>query len=232
MIINAQIITRFFTPKVFFLISLLFWGFSAFSQNQTAAASACGTLFSQGQFGPYDYRTDRDKLPIVEGAHFTPEVEALIRGKTGSRPGGDIDYTLRAFPNNHRALMAMMRLGEMEKTPKPSGSRYTVECWFERAVLFRHDDAVVRMIYSSYLTKNNRRPEAVAQLEQATVTARENAFTHYNIGLLYFDMKIYDKSLARAHRALELGFERDELRDLLKNVGQWQEPSVEPKPQQ
>ena len=30
------------------------------------------------------------------GAHFTPEVESLIRGHTTTTPGGDIDYTLRA----------------------------------------------------------------------------------------------------------------------------------------
>lgn len=192
---------------------------------QTASSgSGCGTLFSQGQYGPWDYRTDRDKLPIVLGAHFTPEVEALIRGRTSALPGTDIDYTLRAIPNNHRALMAMMRLGEKEKTPQPTGSRYSIQCWFERAVTFRPDDAVVRMIYSTYLNKQGRAQEANAQLEMATVQAKDNGFTHYNIGLHYFDMKNFDKALAQAHKALALGFTQTALRDELQKVGKWSEP--------
>lgn len=191
------------------------------------AGSSCGPLFSEGQYGPFDYRTDRDKLPIVLGAHFTPEVEALVRGKT-STIGADIDYTLRAIPNNHRALMAMMRLGEKQKTPQPVGSRYSVQCWFERAITFRPDDAVVRMIYSGYLGKQGRLPEANAQLELATVHAKDNAFTHYNIGLHYFDLKNYDKALAQAHQAIALGFGQTALREQLQRVGKWSEPPPAP----
>ncbi len=185
--------------------------------------SACGSLTNA--YGPYDYRTDRDKLPIVLVNHFTDEVEALIRGKTGERPGGDIDYTLRAIPNNHRALMAMMRLGEKEKKLQPSGSRYTVECWFERAILFRPDDSIVRMIYSSYLKSKERLQEANAQLDIATNYAQDNAFTHYNIGLHYFDLKSYEKALFQAHKAISLGFPQTALRDQLQGVGKWTEPA-------
>ena len=188
--------------------------------------TACGSI-TNGT-GPFDYRTDRDKLPVVTGAHFTPEVEALIRGTTNTRPGGDIDYTLRAIPNNHRALLAMMRLGEKEKTPQPSGSRYSIQCWFERAVLFRPDDGIVRMIYSTYLNSKGRAPEATRQLEIATSYAKDNAFTHYNIGLHYFDMKNYDRALLQAHKAIELGFPQPVLRDKLQSVGKWIEPANAP----
>lgn len=214
-----------FTTLLAGLLIAIFTSTPAFAQ---AVGSSCGTLSSPGQYGPYDYRTDRDKLPIVLGAHFTPEVEALIRGKTGTRPGGDIDYTLRAIPNNHRALMAMMRLGEKEKTPQPSGSRYTIECWFERAVLFRPDDTIVRMIYSSYLNSKGRTPEANSQLELATAHAKDSAFTHYNIGLHYFDLKNYDKALVQAHKAMALGFGQTALRDQLQSVGKWTEPAALP----
>jgi len=189
-----------------------------------SGASNCGPIPIPGQYGPWDYRTDRDKLAIVLGAHFTPEVEALVRGKTSESPGGDISYTLVSIPNNHRALIAVMRLGEKEKTPMPRGSRFSVQCWFERAVTFRPDDAVVRMIYSTYLNKQGRAQEANAQLEMATVQAKDNGFTHYNIGLHYFDMKNYDKALAQAHKALALGFTQTALRDELQKVGKWSEP--------
>ncbi len=190
----------------------------AFAQG----VGSCGSLSTS--YGPFDYRTDRDKLPIVTGAHFTAEVEALIRGTTSRLPGGDIAYTLRAIPNHHRALVAMMRLGEKEKTPQPQGSTYTVECWFERAVQFRPDDGIVRMIYSTYLNKTGKAANASAQLDVASTYAKDNAFTHYNIGLHYFDLKNYDKALVQAHKAMDLGFPQTALRDQLQSVGKWSEP--------
>lgn len=64
----------------------------------------CGSL--NNSFGPFDYRYKTsvktelgDAHSMVEGAHFTPQIEQLIRGKTAVEPGPDIDYTLRAFPN-------------------------------------------------------------------------------------------------------------------------------------
>ena len=207
--------------QLFSLFVAIFAGSLTLAQT---SVSSCGPLFSTGQYGPYDYRTDVDKLPIVLVNHFTPEVEALIRGKSGPRPGEDIDYTLRAIPNNHRALLAMMRLGEKEKTPQPSGSRYSVECWFERAILFRPDDSIVRMIYSTYLNSKGRLLDANAQLELATNYARDSAFTHYNIGLHYFDLKNYDKALLQAHKAMALGWTQSELRGLLMSVQAWREP--------
>jgi tetratricopeptide (TPR) repeat protein len=208
---------------------LLAWFFIAIVGSAPAFAEPegwiCGTLRSQGQYGPYDYRTARgESLRLVEGAHFLPDVEALIRGKTSTTAGGDIDYTLRAFPNHHRALIAMTRLSEKEQKAKPVGSHYSIDCWYERAVLFQPDDLTVRMLYAIYLNKNNRQSDAVAQLGYATSFAKDNGFTHYNIGLVYFDMKVYDEALASAHRALALGFSRTGLRDQLNSVGQWKEP--------
>lgn len=211
------------------LLAHVLWGSPAvYAQSQ--APSACGPLVSAGQYGPYDYRTDHKWLPIVLGAHFTPEVEALIRGKTSAHPGADIDYTLRAIPNHHRALMAMMRLGEKEKTPQPRGSRYSVECWFSRALQFRANDAIVRMIYSTFLHRQGRLPEANTQLDRATDDAADNAFTHYNIGLHYFDLGNYDKALIQAHQAMALGFPHTALREQLVRVGKWQAPEKQPAP--
>jgi len=186
--------------------------------------SNCGPL--ENGYGPYDYRTDKEKLPIVLGAHFTPIVEQLIRGTTNTTPGGDIDYTLRAIPNNPRALWSMMRLAEREKTEKPSGSRYTVECWFDRALRFRPDDHVVRMLYVTYLTKaGSRKTEAMQHLEFVLKATNNNPFTYFNVGLLYSDLNEYDLALVQAHKAMELGLTRVELRDKLKAAGKWQDPA-------
>lgn len=193
-----------------------------FAMAQTGGG-ACGDLANG--YGPYDARTDQDKLPIVLDAHFTRPVESLSRGNTSHKPGPDIDYTLRAIPNHPRALIAMMRLGVKEKTQQPSGSRYTVECWFDRAIRFRPKDRIVRIIYSTYLKDNGRVADATKQLEVATLLAEDNAFSHYNIGLHYFDLKNYDKALERAHTAMALGFPKTVLKDQLSSVGKWVDPT-------
>lgn len=195
-------------------------GAAVFAQTPV---SNCGSSSAPGQFGPFDYRTDQAKLGIVERHHFTPSVEALIRGSTNVLPGKDLDYVLRAFPNHHKALFSLMRYGEKMKSPQPKDVPYPVECYFERALQFRPDDTVARMIYATFLSRNARIPEAIKQLEHTTSLAGDNAFTHYNIGLVYFDLKEFEKSRIQAHKALELGFPRTALREQLQKAGKWAE---------
>ncbi len=174
--------------------------------------------------GPHDYRNVRDnRLRVVEHHHFTVDVENLRKGASTSVIGADIAFTLRHFPNHHRALLAMIRLAERAKTPQPPGSEHTVDCWLDRAVRFAQDDTVSRMIYADYLRRTDREPEALAQLDRTVAMAGENAFTHYNAGLIYLEMKQYDRAVAQAHRALSLGLPRTDLRDRLQSVGQWKD---------
>lgn len=181
---------------------------------------SCGSL--QNAYGPYDYRTDKDKLSVVEAYHFTPEVASLIRGKSG-HIGGDLDYTLRAFPNHPRALIAMAQLGEREKTTKVFGAQYSVECYLHRASRFRNDDGTVKMIYANYLVKKGRSKEALKQLNDAVSLSDSNTSLDYNIALVYLDLKEYDKSLTYAHKAYQAGFPLPGLRDRLKRAGKWRE---------
>lgn len=197
---------------------------SAFAQP---ADSACGSL--QNHYGPYDFRTDKIKLPIVDGAHFTPIVEALIRGSSSSSgPGADLNYTLTAFPNHHRALVSVMNYGEKLKPKQPKDLPLSVECYFIRALRFRPDDNVSRLIYATFLVKNKREAEANQHLEAASKTAGDNAFTYNNIGLIYYDMKKFDQALVEAHKAYGLGFQAPGLRDQLKSVNKWKEAEEKP----
>jgi tetratricopeptide (TPR) repeat protein len=204
----------------------------AFSSVVVIAQETCGSLASPGQYGPYDYRTERQKLEIVEGTHFLPFVENLSRGNTGVRPGGDIDYTLRASPNHHRALLAMMNLAVREKTDKSSGSRYTVSCWLERAERFRPDDAMVKVLSGIYLLRLGKSRDAVAKLEEAVVSGQNDGNVYYNLGLAYFELKNYDKALENAHRAYRAGFPLPGLRNKLTAVGKWRDlpPAVAAQP--
>ena len=142
----------------------------------------------------------------------------------GANFGGDFDYTLRASPNHHRALIALARYSERVKKPQLADAGWSVDCYFDRAMRFAKDDMIVRMIYAGHLGRTDRIAEAQAQLDYVAGSAGDNPFTHYNLGLLYFEIKRYDQALAQAHTALQMGLTRTELRDALKKVGKWVEP--------
>lgn len=180
-------------------------------------------------FGPFDYRVERgQKLKVVEDFHFNTRVETLVAGQS-STVAGDLDYVLRAFPNHHRALISMMRLGARTKGAKPPGAQFEVECYFRRALTFRADDAIARMIYVQYLSSNGRKPEANAELERVVKATPDSPITQHNAGLLYFEMGEFDKALTQAYRASALGFEGQSLKRQLQAAGKWVDPpSAEP----
>lgn len=196
------------------------------------AQGSCGAI-KWGDSDPIDYRTtgagpNQRLLKLTERDHFAPVTESLRSGKSSETAGPDIAYTLQIFPNHYRALMAMVALGEKEKTSKPHGSPYSVECWLRRATLFRPGDNVARMIYTQFLIRAKRGNEAEQQLSVAADHAGDNALTQHNVGLLYFDMQNYEKALLHAHKAYELGLGTPTLRDQLKSVGKWSEPAEVP----
>lgn len=200
-------------------LGVLLTSAGAIAQNDS---STCGDLRTGS-----DYRTSsRQALELVERYHFTPEVEALIRGKQSTFVGVDLSYTLGAFPNHHRALMSMMLLGQKLKTPQPPRAEYTVECYFQRALRFRPDDTTVRMMYASFLSSQARATEASHELAQVGKVAGNNAFIYYNLGQIYFDLKDYDKALENAHKAYGYGLTLTGLRDRLTRAGHWRPADV------
>lgn len=208
-----------------FLCALTLMPFHVAQAQSKLVTMGCGTL--QNAYGPFDYRTDKGKLAIVEQYHFGPQQENLTK-KVGL--GGNIDYTLRAFPNHHRALMSMMKLGAREKAAKVKGADYTVECYMVRAETFRPDDAMVKVIYGLYLMQSGRPKDAVGKLESARQIDSQNANVNYNLGLAYSDLKQYDKALESAHRAYAAGFPLPGLRDKLKRAGKWRDLPQTPSP--
>jgi tetratricopeptide (TPR) repeat protein len=182
----------------------------------------CGSL--ETHYGPFDFRrTTPYSRQIVERAHFNRGVETLTKGITGPL-GGDIWYTLSVYPNHPRALLAMERLAEREKKSTPVNSRYSIDCLYERAMRFKPDDHVVRMLFANFLLKQGKRDEALQHLDYVVTTTAEDPFAQFNAGMLYTDMKLYDKALQQAHKVIAMGLTRPELRDRLTAVGQWVEP--------
>jgi tetratricopeptide (TPR) repeat protein len=219
-------------PTPLLVASALVWPLLAMSQVQAVPgaepANACGPIYIK-HFGPYDYRTERfGQLQKVEDFHFTPEVEAGLRGKNTAMLGADIDYTLKASPNHHRALITVSRVTALAKTNRINGMEWPVACYFDRAIRYRPDDNVVRMLYAQFLNDRKRTKDAVAQLDAALQSAGDNPFTHYNLGLLYFETGEFGKSLAQAHKALDYGFPRQDLAEKLKARGMWKDPAPSP----
>ncbi len=204
------------TSWLVLISALTFAAPQAFAQE-----GACGSL--NNAYGPFDYRTERGAtLNVVERFHFTPQVEALIKGHSGYL-GGDLDYTLRAFPNHHRALLSVMKLAQKTPGPRDMSMNYSFECYFERAIRFQPDDPIPRMIYATFLGKQGRLADAKGQLKDASKFTDGNPFTYYNIGMVYADLKQYDEALDMAHQAYALGFQLPGLRDRLIAVGQWKD---------
>ena len=195
------------------------------ARAQADSVARCGDP-SRNHFGPWDYRTARkEDLRIVEEAHFTPRIEQL-QALHGARVlSADMSYTLDVFPNHHRALMAITRLAERDGTDKPQMSNHTIDCWYDRAVRFRPDDTVVRVLYAQYLGKRKLTDQANDQLNVAVTHAKDNPFSHYNIGVMYFQLGNHERALQQAHKAIALGMTRPELPDMLKREGKWREPT-------
>jgi tetratricopeptide (TPR) repeat protein len=191
------------------------------ASNNVQADGYCGDL--KNAYGPFDYLKRSEfaqNFYLVESTHFTSEVENLIKGNAGSL-GGDLDYTLRAIPNHHRALASLAKLALREKTTRVRGTKWSTECYFNRATRFSPNDAGVRNLYGGYLYKLGRTNEAIAQLTEAVRLDPENATAQHNLGLIYFQKKDYEKAVIHAKKAGSLGFPLPGLKSKLIELGKW-----------
>lgn len=204
------------TQPIFLLACLLL---------SNGAQAACPPYVKHEPGGDYTSSDDRAGLTVVEQYHFNKGVENLVKGMTGSL-GGDISYTLEHFPNHHRALSSMARLAVRDKTVQPVGARYTVSCYFERAIAYAPHDATARMVFGNYLLASKQDAAALAQLRAAADLAPEHATIQYNLGLLYARQKDYEQAMQYAEKAYALGFPLPGLRNQLKKAGHWRESSA------
>lgn len=195
-------------------------------------------------FGPFDYtdstytvdggytRHGRNEAPIktVEKVHFTSVVEQLISGRTTTDPMGDIDYTIRAFPNHHRALYAMVRYylrsipikhqktSHTKYSPSMTGGYPPPECYFQRAVTFAAEDGMVRVLYGLYLHRRNDLDGAMDQYKEAEKMVGPNAEYFYNRGLLHFDRGEFAEARKYSNMAEKLNYRLPGLRKKLDEV--------------
>lgn len=181
---------------------------------------AC-TGAAQG-YGPFDY-TLRSQLPkelnIVEGAHFTSAVENLVSGNTSTGPMGDLDYTLRAWPNHHRALNSVIRLRIQYGDDFPR-HRYTpAECYIQRGINFSPKDATTHMLYAMLLHRMDSKDRALSSYKTAESLDSNNVQIKYNMGLLLCDMARYEEAKVYADEVYAKKFPLPGLRRKLKENG-------------
>lgn len=171
--------------------------------------------------GPADYRDPQFKQLLwnVETHHFQPDVQQLNENvHLNATIQDNLDYTLRAFPNHHRALYALMRY----QWRKKSTMGYPpAECYLQRAIAFAPDDGTVKHLYGLFLHKEGHLHEALEQYKAALELQPRSNELHYNVGLLYFDLKQYDEAMHHAAIAYRLGYPLPGLRDMLKDAGHW-----------
>lgn len=199
----------------------------AAAQDRAPPPEGCGAWEQMNTYGPFDYRTaNAQQRALVEGAHFTQGVETLTRGKTGAY-GGDIAYTIHVFPNHHRALQALGRLVQKEKADPPRGAQLNLDCYYRRAINFSPDDQVLKLLYANLLISRGQTEPALQILELVAEQAEDNPLTQNNVGLLFFDMKLFARAREQAHKAYAMGLQRFDLRERLKAVGEWREAETE-----
>lgn len=185
----------------------------------------CDGANTETWYGPYDYVTQKGKLIIVEQHHFTPNVENHIRGQEGSVPG-DLNYTLMASPNHHRALLSIIRLKiKLDKKLITFRDGKTisspVECYLQRAINFSPEDAPTYSLFGYYLKEMNRPEEAKKYYLKALSINPDSEKIAYSYSLLLLELKEYDKAVEYAKRAYQNPQTPPGLRNKLKSLGKW-----------
>ena len=192
------------------------------------AGNFCGELTNA--IGPFDYRK-RSELPVeislVERGHFNANVENGIKGQS-SGVGGDLDYTLRAWPNHQRALAALGRYAVRTKAVELPYATYPVECYFDRAMRFAPDDGAVRAEYGNYLFALGQTEKAFVMYRAAVDLSPDNPTINYNVGLAYLKKKDYERALTHAKKAYALGFPLPGLKNKLIEAGKWDDTPEAP----
>lgn len=219
----------------------------AYSSQARADVMECGVLKNYQDIGPWDYADPSSNVPTgadpmghvkrVENVHFTPEMQLLdLRRFSIERLTGEIHYTLRALPNHPIALMAISRLERMAggKLPQrgitPFTPKITADCFFDRAIRFRPRDKMVRMVHGMHLHQQGKLKEALAEYELAQSMGEDSPNLNYNLGLLYAELKDWDKAYDYGEKAQRGGFMLPGLRSKLEKAGRPLPPPPVPTP--
>ena len=212
----------------FILICSLYPSYTHAKQAPWVGTSLSGVRCTGGGqgYGPFDYTQvatiGKKHLTIVESAHFTPKVENLIAGNTSSTPVGDIDYTLRAWPNHHRALLSIIRYQLQIKQKIRQGKLETPpECYLQRAIAFSPQDPAPHSLFGYYLTKLKKYKQAEKHYLKALELSPNNSKLNYSYSLFLIKLKRYNEALKYAKTAYQKGRPPEGLKRKLIKLNVW-----------
>ncbi len=202
--------------------ALLIWSDMGLALGWTGFDIKGAPCTGNGQgYGPFDY-TNADhrnnKLKVVEDYHFTREVEQLKGGKSGYI-AGDLDYTLRAFPNHHRALYAIYRYATIPSVKKKKPTVSPPECYFQRAIAFKSGDPVVHTLYGRYLLKKKRLDLARTEFVKALKIKPSYTSARYYLGITLFKQGDMAEAQKQANYVYKGGYKGQRLRKMLEEAG-------------
>ena len=187
-------------------------------------------------FGPYDYFdiNDESDAKYVEGRYW--EIDKIhtdqavpILSKRGRITQGDLqyagnqlDYTLRAIPNDPKALKLMVDYDRMRRSNPTLVSPIPLpECYFQRALEFRADQEHISLIFGVYLHQIKQYTTAIAQFKRAIALNDKATEAYYNLALSLIASGDIKGAVPYAKKAYELGFPLPGLREKLRRKGVW-----------
>ena len=200
------------------LFSLLCFNQAAFSApNKTSAPWVGDSLMgapcigNPQRFGPFDY-LHRKSLPyelnIVEKYHFNEKKQ-------------DLDYTIRAWPNHHKALYASVRYRIDSWKKRVPAKKTPAECYLQRAINFSPKDGTTQMLYAILLHRTKHKSMALEQYRSALKVEPNNAQVKYNLGLLLVELGKFDEANKHAQEVYGRGYPLPGLKNKLIKAGRW-----------
>lgn len=218
------------------MLIVLVINLSGWPRAAYAGVEDCGELKNFGEIGPWDYADPSSSVPTgadpmgrikrVENVHFHPEMKNLnTKMYSIDKLTAEIHYTLRVFPNHPDALNSMSRLEKQAggKLPQSSATIFTprlsAHCFFDRAIRFRPEDKKVHLVYAMHLHRNGKLKEALGQYELAEKLGEDSSSFNYSFGLLYADLKNWEKAFEYAQKAYSSGLDLPGLRQKLERAG-------------
>jgi len=154
--------------------------------------------------------------------HTKPAIDRIRAGEYSHRVIADLDFTLRGWPNHPLALGALVDYiaggGKLFEFP-------AAECYFLNAQRLYPDDPTVFMLEGRYYWKIRELEEARLAYLSALALNDSLVEVHYNLGLVYFDLKQMQLALEHAKRAYAGGYPLPGLRRKLVEAGVWEEGS-------
>lgn len=196
--------------------------------------TGCEPLVLKKNGPPLDYNDPsaaaRERMRMVEGAHFTKSVRAGVAGNAGSLVG-DLNYVLNVFPNHPYALALMAELQQKpgfsrQKSMRRDSYYPTTSCYFQRALQIAPADPNVYLVLAIHQHKHKKYEDAKASYLKALTIKPDAADAHYNLGLLFLTLGEVKQALTHAQSAYALGYPLPALREKLQHKGVWQEPKT------